>query len=1069
MNCDALTQLGLSPDQTTHITGRQRTRLINFLLRWEQYEAALACLEEMLAITPNLVTLHDARTRALLGLGQPDAALDVMRVRHQIRTSATSRDLEARIHVARGDTETALQIAKDLVSEQPESTTAWRLLGMVQLARNDPAAALAAYHRLADLRPDSRAYLTGMLNLHESQSDNVTASGYAVRLQRSAAEGQSLPATTLRRLRDYYRASGETNRAEDIEAELNALHEIELIELKEALADELRILTRQPDRQGLTAEVEPHAPSLEPLTEPLPLPDTIPVSDQERQRLEQAVRKHFGHKHLLPGQAETMAATLHKQDVLTVLPTGGGKSLCYQLPALLDEGGTTLVISPLIALMKDQVDSLPAAARHQATTINSSLDGEELQRRMRDVAVGRYRLVYAAPERLRQPPFLHALRRAGINRLVVDEAHCVSVWGHDFRPDYLYIAQARQALGNPPLLAMTATAPPRVRRDILQRLENHEMESVESRAKRPLGMAVVAADIFRPNLYLAAVHARNTDEKLRYLLALCQAETGSGIVYAGTRARCEQVAALLRDHGTSADFYHAGIGDRVARAAAQDTFMSGQVRVMVATVAFGMGIDKANIRFIIHLQLPPSLEAYYQEAGRAGRDGLPARCVLIYSTADRATLTRRAKRDMLSTEFLRTVYAAVKRRLGEASVGRVAMGDVMRDVQAEDTPVRVALSMLEEVGLLRRYQDVPHTGVVRLRKRPSVGKLDSDFSSFLAATRLRPGQSLPLDLIDAAHAAGLDATGIESQLLTWADAGWLNYRPAGRDLLVELLSPPADAATRVAALIDRNASIQAQRVDEIAAYATTRRCRHSHINAYLTGRPMEACHSCDNCQPDASPITKAIAAVDLPAEREQLRTVLQCAATAPWSWGRASLVYILRGSARAPEKGRESPQWGALSFRSRAAVEGLVDRLTGADLLRPRQLDHGGVVLDLTPAGRAALKNPVRLSPLAAASPPPSNVPQRKQHDSQDHAPVDEALFERLRAWRLETAQSASLPPYVIAHDALLRRIASIRPRDEADLAEIKGIGPKKLALYGPAILDLIRRQQADSGTESER
>jgi ATP-dependent DNA helicase RecQ len=290
-------------------------------------------------------------------------------------------------------------------------------------------------------------------------------------------------------------------------------------------------------------------------------------------------------------------------------------------------------------------------------------------------------------------------------------------------------------------------------------------------------MAVVVADVHRPNLYLAAIRAGNADEKLRHLLALCQAQTGSGIVYAGTRARCERIAALLAQRGIAAGYYHAGIGDRRARSAAQDTFMQGDVRVMVATVAFGMGIDKADIRFIIHFQLPPSLESYYQEAGRAGRDGLPAQCVLIYSPHDRGVLTRRARKDALKVEFLRRVYAAVQRRLGESGTGRIATDDLRRDLRADETHVRVALSTLEEARLLRRHQDLPRTAVVRLRDGAMPDRPET-LDAFLDAARLRPGQPLPLDLLAVAGTAGLDAAGIETQLLEWSDAGWLDFRPA---------------------------------------------------------------------------------------------------------------------------------------------------------------------------------------------------------------------------------------------------------------------------------------------------
>jgi ATP-dependent DNA helicase RecQ len=1074
MKRDALSHLGLVPDRITRITGRRRTRLINFLLRWEQYEKALACLDKMLESRPDLVGLLDAKTQALMGVGQLDAAHALIQIRHQIRASLHSRRLEARIYLARGDTESALAIAQDMVADRSESATAWGLLGEVHIARDDLDAALAAYRRLADLSPNSRAYLLGMLALHQAQGDYVIASGYAARLQRSMTEGQSLPAITLRRLRDYYLASGEANRADDIETELAALYAVELADLEMTLADDLRVLTQRSEQPPATAPAQPEGSLHDSPTEP-PAPDQIPVSNQEQQRVAKAARELFGHERLLPGQAATMTTVLRNQDVLTVLPTGGGKSLCYQLPSLLDAYGTTLVISPLIALMKDQVDSLPPAARGRATTINSSLDGSELDRRMRDIAEGHYSLVYAAPERLRQFPFLHALRRASVNRLVIDEAHCVSVWGHDFRPDYLYISQARQALGNPSLLAMTATAPPRVRHDILQRLgkagdRNSHLSNTESRPKQDR-MVVVATDIYRPNLYLGAIHARNTDEKLRYLLALCQWEEGSGIVYADTRARCEQIAALLHSRGISAGYYHAGIGNRQARAGAQEQFMCGQVRVMVATIAFGMGIDKPDIRFIIHLQLPKSLEAYYQEAGRAGRDGLPARCLLIHTTSDRGTLTRRAKQSALPIEFLRTIYTAVKSHLGKATLGRVAIGDLMRDVQAEDTPVRVALSMLEEAGLLRRHQDVPTTAVVRFlninrpRQRESTSGADAKWSAFVKAARLLPGQSLPVDPVAVARTAGLDPVEIESDLLKWTEAGWLDYRPVGRDLLLELLKPPSDTATRIEALIDRYATIQAQRVDEIAAYANTTRCRHGHISAYLTGKPMETCQSCDNCQPDVFPIKKSIKALDLPDDPAQLRTILACVADAPRGWGPANLTYILRGNSRASPRGRASPQWGALAFRSLAAVKGLVDCLVTAGLLRSRQLDHGGVVLELSRAGRAALKDPARLQSLVSQLPSLNDKLDQSQPSKEENGLIDKALFERLRAWRRERSQADGVLPYIIAHDSVLKRIAASKPTNEAELASIKGIGPKKLHQYGAAILALVQGEEIARGT----
>ena len=1021
MNADILNELDLTPAQVCELSSNDRSRLLNFLLRWDHIEALHACLDALTPANPTLVSLLDLRVRAFLAQGRPDDALTVMQERLQLKTSLTARTLLARIHLARGDVETACQIARALVEEHEDSVTAWGLLGEVELARGDTQAALNAYRRLNELHPQGRAYLLGMMALYQVLDDRVTASGYAVRLLRTADEETPLSVTYLRRLRDYFRASGEETRVADLEAELERRYSEELADLQATLFPVPR--------------TRPTIPTPRPVEEPppaefLPTFDQIPVTEEERARITEATQRLFGFETLLPGQLETMACVLRGEDVLTILPTGGGKSLCYQLPALLAERGTTLVISPLIALMKDQVDSLPTGLRCRAINVDYSLERDEQSRRLEQITAGAYRLVYAAPERLRQPPFLHAMRRAGVDRLVIDEAHCVSVWGHDFRPDYLTIGRARQALGNPPLLAMTATAPPRVRRDIIHHLGD---------------MRIIAGDVTRPNLQLEVFHARNADDKLRYLLTFCRTESGSGIVYAGTRARCEELAALLRQHDIVADHYHAGIADR---AGVQDDFMAGRIRVVVATVAFGLGIDKPDTRFIVHFVPPPSLEAYYQEAGRAGRDGLPARCLLMYTASDRATLTRRARQDVLPIEFLRAVYAAVKQRLGGVSAGRVAAADLERDLQADDTRIRVALSLLEQVGLLRRGPDVPRAAIVSLAGGQDA-ILPHELAAFCQAARLRPGQPLTLDLVDVARRAGLSPADIEQQVLDWADAGWLDYRPAGRDLLLELLPPPPAAAEQISMLLERYEAIQAQRVDEITAYARTVRCRHGHINAYLGGRTIERCSACDNCVETETP-----PATDLSDEREQLLTILRCVAAAPWSWGRLNLVHILRGDSQAPSRACDQQGFGALAFRSETAVQRMVERLADGGFLKARQLEHGGVVLDLTPVGKAALQNPAALDGLIR---PAKESPLRKSSLKDEAGPdVDEALFQMLRSWRLEQARAQGVPAYVVFHDSHLRAIAAHRPVTLEALSEVKGVGPRKLEQYGNKVIELV-------------
>jgi len=1034
---DVLRDLGLSLEDLAVLSPRLRSRIVPFLLRWKHYEALDACLIELLQERV-LVSLLDARARMLLDQGLLDEAWQTLEARHELRTSLTSRILGVQIQLARGKADQALQTAKSLVKANPDSVTALSLLGETLLAAGEMEAAKAAYQKLGELRADGTSYMLGMMAVYQAEDDWVSASAYAVRAQETATADRPLSVWTLRRLRDYFEASKERNRVADIDGQLAKRQAEELAALQAAIAEELgraRPGEAAPDRRKPRPAEEP-APEPEGALDAFTLVDVPP---QERERIRAAAERVFGFGDLLPGQAEIMACAAGGEDVLAVLPTGGGKSLCYQLPALEASSGTTLVVSPLIALMKDQVDKLPQQVQRLATTVNSTLDGDELGRRLSAVKAGRYRLVYAAPERLRQPPFVHALRRAGVNRLVIDEVHCVSMWGHDFRPDYLYLPQARQQLGQPPLLAMTATAAPRVRRDILQRLGQ---------------MRIISGEVMRPNLRLEAFRACDRDDKLQYLMGFCASEPGPGIVYGDTRAKCEEVAELLRQQGVSAIHYHAGIPDRNA---VQDEFMQGRAQVVVATVAFGMGIDKADIRYIVHYMPPPSLEAYYQEAGRAGRDGLLARCVLMYSSGDRGTLTRRANRGALSREFLRKVYGVVQAKLNGSGPGRLVMDDLRRELRAEEVPLRVALSLLEQVGLLRRWPDVPRS--VTLCLRHPAPEDESGFGDFCRAARLVPGQRLARDLLDVARAAGLDAGQVEEQVLSWADEGALDCRGSARDLLVELLPVPADADRRVGQLLEQYEQIQRQRIAEIVSYAETVRCRHGHISAYLGGRIIERCQSCDNCVPGTEPAMEST----LPEEATQLRCVLQAAAP---GWGRRNLCHILRGSDRAPQSAKGGDVFGALAFRSEAGIGRMVDRLVDVGFLEKRELSHGGVVIKLTGSGRQALSDDSLIQALAERRPKRRGSPAGRQDEGSDkddpssaepEVADDDPLLQRLREWCVQKAREKGLPTYFIFHRAVLRRIVAARPRTEGELRAIRGIGPKKAAEYGAELLALLQ------------
>ncbi|MBN1246562.1 MAG: RecQ family ATP-dependent DNA helicase [Anaerolineae bacterium] len=1034
-----LTEFGLDPKGTVALDNQTRTRLLNFLLNWRHLSALHACLDANLANRPQLVSLLDLRVRAHVIEERYEEAIELMQQRLDIRWSASAQSLLARVYLEAGDTKSAAEIAQALQSEAPDQAKTWYIAGELALVEGNVQAALAAYQRASEIGAVGRGYLLGMLKAYQAREDWVTASGYAVRLLESVEHLADLPVTYLRTLRAYFVASSEATHVAELDEAIRQRYEAEV----QALQDVLR--AAGPATEGETvSDLEGALPAQagtrpEAGREPKEL--RIEATDVEHRTVSEAVRDIFGFTDLLPGQLETMACVLRGGNALTVLPTGGGKSLCYQVPAFLSDSGLTLVVSPLIALMKDQVDSLPERLQSKATTINSTLDGDVLRERLDRAVKGDYRLLYAAPERLRQPAFLHALRRAGVNRLVVDEAHCVSVWGHDFRPDYLKIRAAWQALGGPPILALTATAPPRVRRDIVQHLSPDQP------------MAVVTGDLTRPNLRLEVFSASNQDEKLYRLIGFCQNTEGSGIVYADTRARCERLAEVLRQQGVDAAHYHAGISNRDG---VQDDFMTGKTRVIVATIAFGMGIDKPDIRFVVHYTPPASLESYYQEAGRAGRDGAPARCLLMFSSADRGTLTRRMHQSLPHVDFLRNVYAAVLRHLNGAKATGIASGDLERELHADGTEVRVALSILEENGLIERGPDIPRAALIRLC--PSRRRQDADddrLQAFYAAGRLQSGQWTRVDLINVAEQVGCPPGDIEELILRWSDKGYLDTRFSGRDMLIAQAEPPDDVADRISRWLDRFETIQVQRIAEIVGYARTRRCRHGHLNAYLGGRRIDHCNACDNCvaiAPDEQ--------TDTPEEHEQLAAILNCAARAPWSWGRYNLVLILQGNPKAPAKAQGYPGYGSLSFRSRTAIEDLIDRLEQAGFLAPRELDNGGTVLDLTPSGHAVLRTPDSLTRIA----PKRQTQGMGQTAFIAIAPkeMDEALYDKLRAWRTEKARETKVPAYVILHNSQLKGIATERPRTPEALLGVNGIGPKRLASYGKEILGIIAAHMSE-------
>ena len=416
------------------------------------------------------------------------------------------------------------------------------------------------------------------------------------------------------------------------------------------------------------------------------------ATPKQEKQIRALLRGAYGIASLRDGQRRVIDSVLAGRDTLAVMPTGSGKSLCYQLPAALLDG-VTVVVSPLIALMQDQLDKLEEAGVDSATQVNSSLTRSEQQAALDGIADAGKDLIFCTPERLVTPEFLALLKQSPIALVVVDEAHCISQWGHDFRPAYLEIAAALQALGRPPLLALTATATEEVIDDIAQQLA----------APR---MAVINTGIYRPNLHYRVRQVTNADEKNAVALQLVRQTSGVGIVYAATVKAVEELYAQLQQSGESVTRYHGKLPS-AERRDNQNLFMSGERRVMVATSAFGMGIDKNDVRFLIHVQVPANLEAYYQESGRAGRDGLPAQCTLLYFQDDKRVQQFFLMKHYPDAGDLKAVHAAaVKAAQRRPAFSAADLKEELPGTSGQQ--LQIALKMLKDGGRLKRNRQMAY-------------------------------------------------------------------------------------------------------------------------------------------------------------------------------------------------------------------------------------------------------------------------------------------------------------------------------------------------------------------------
>ena len=543
------------------------------------------------------------------------------------------------------------------------------------------------------------------------------------------------------------------------------------------------------------------------------------------------LKGHFGYDDFREGQREVVEKLLSGTNLLGAFPTAFGKSICYQLPGLMLPG-LTVVISPLISLMKDQVDALQERGIDSVGLLNSSLTPEEYQQELKRLENGEMKLLYVSPERFRSRRFLNTLKSHKISLFVVDEAHCISQWGHDFRPDYLALRTAIQAVQPYSVALFTATATPDVREDIVNQLRVEKCD-------------ILIQSVERPNLKFSVCEVPGEPEKYQLLAKQLEQLTGKGIVYAGTRRQTEEITAYLKEEGYRVDFYH-GAREESERTRVQDAFFddtTAGIEIVVATNAFGMGIDKPDIRYVIHWSISGSLEHYYQEAGRAGRDGKDSQCILFFSSGDRRLQEHFIEQSAPNKPNLLNVLKLIE---DSPSVGKFRLVNTQEAESrgdVDESRIRVGISYLEKLGFLERMSNIPSNISVDLIN-------DSNGESrILESLRDHP----EIRTIDFCQEHDLPPDELIEELSDLQSDGDLRYSGAEDTMLIKLFHGSKLFGNMSEDEVGEKQYIQNKRgqLDQMILYAKTGSCRGKWVRQYFGERVDDdyRCNLCDICDP----------------------------------------------------------------------------------------------------------------------------------------------------------------------------------------------------------------------------
>ena len=801
----------------------------------------------------------------------------------------------------------------------------------------------------------------------------------------------------------------------------------------------------------------------------------------------------FGLSEFRPGQRDVVDSLSAGKDVMCVMPTGGGKSLCYQLPSLAREG-MTIVVSPLIALMKDQVDSLQALGIN-AKLINSSLSASEQNEVMREAATGTIDLLYVAPERLRNGRFLEAISSAKVSLLAVDEAHCVSEWGHDFRPDYSRLGQFREKyLHGVQTIALTATATPTVREDVCHLLG----------LKSP---ATIVTGFARTNLRFNVIQAQKDRDKDENLVNYLKKQDGAGIIYAATRKACEEIGQWLPEKTRrSIGVYHGGM-DAIDRKRVQEAFMAGELSAIVATNAFGMGIDKSDIRFVAHYNMPGSLEAYYQEAGRAGRDGQESDCLLLFAYSDRYIQEFFIDNRYPSKETVRKVYEFLLTR-NEDPI-EMTQEQVRSAIQVKDgnESIGTAQSLLVKAGVLKRLDNSSNSAVIRIdTDAPTL----LDFLPREAKLRKRVVQAVervignrryediyvPIKrLMELAQA---DRTQLTRTLRELSKLRSFDYVPPFRGRALHFLQRDVPFAHLDIDFdeLDRRKKAEHEKLEAVIGFARTSGCRQRVILNYFGDPNSCDCGKCDRCDAagaakvktgDQVSLNSELKGVDSSALLCGIRVVLSGVTRMHGRFGKTLVAQMLCGS-----KNKKLRQWklnrlstyGMLSALRQAEIVSVMDSLIEAGLLEQREVDERRPTVQISEKGKRVMHSQdplpdsvqmtfplakrlaiaardiesgdVQSSPAVDGEESTSDKSDGKA-EQDDAAMVTEAIAERLKSWRRKTSAALGIPAYRVLSNATIDRIAELVPTNSEQLESVSGVGPATMEQFGYDVLELVR------------